>query len=614
MTKNNYSVGIMQTNLDINGCRLNFATINKQSQPMKQLLILGAFLLSVGCLNAQTSTYQEAPNPIATNPTLWTKVATPQVSWGSTDVRYKKEEPATIAKTQKDITLTAWKGEKVSAQWVVWTPEALNNLSFIVSDLKSGNSTIDKADIQTGFVRYVMTDELNKDGKGACGYRNSVDFDSTLVADPIDHLASTLMIPANTTQAGWISIRVPQQTNAGKYTGTVTVKDGEKVLSELKLTVNVKNHTLPAPSEWAFHLDLWQNPYAEARYYNVAPFSKEHFDLMRPDMKLYADAGGKVITASIMHKPWNGQTYDAFESMVTWLKKADGTWYFDYTVFDKWVEFMMSLGVNKQINCYSMVPWRLSFQYFDQASNTFKYLDAKPGEAAYNEFWGTMLKSFAQHLKEKGWFDITHISMDERPMKDMLATLDVIRKADKDFKVSLAGTYHAELVKELNDYCIAIGEKFPIDVIKARKEAGQVTTYYTCCTEPRPNTFTFSAPAEAEWLGWFAAKENLDGYLRWALNSWVKNPLQDSRFTAWAAGDTYMIYPEGRSSIRFERLTEGVQAYEKIRILKEEFEKKGNKGAIKQIDKLLKSFDEFGLEKIPAATVVNKAKEALNKY
>ena len=56
---------------------------------------------------------------------------------------------------------------------------------------------------------------------------------------------------------------------------------------------------------------------------------------MRPLMKLYADAGGKVITASIMHKPWNGQTYDAFESMVTWLKKADGTWYFDYTVFDK---------------------------------------------------------------------------------------------------------------------------------------------------------------------------------------------------------------------------------------------------------------------------------------
>lgn len=582
---------------------------------MKKLIILGAFLFSINSLNAQTSTnYEEASNPISTNPSLWVKVSAPQVSWGSTDIRYKKEEPAPIARLKKDINLTAWKGERVSAQLVVWTPEALDNLSFIVSDLTSGKETISKDNVRTGFVRYVMTDELNKDGKGGCGYRKSSDYDSTLVADPIDHIASTLTVPANATQGGWISVRVPQQVKAGKYTGTVTVKDEDKVLSELKLAVNVKNRTLPASTEWAFHLDLWQNPYAEARYYNVEPFSKEHFDRMRPDMQNYVDAGGKVITASIMHKPWNGQTYDPFESMVTWLKKADGTWYFDYTVFDKWVEYMMSLGVKKQINCYSMVPWRLSFQYFDQASNSFKYLDAKPGEAAYDEFWGNMLTSFAKHLKEKGWFDITHISMDERPMKDMLATLKVIRKADKDFKVSLAGTYHDELVKELHDYCIAIGEKFPAEVIKSRKEAGQVTTYYTCCTEPRPNTFTFSAPAEAEWLGWFAAKENLDGYLRWALNSWVKNPLQDSRFTAWAAGDTYMIYPEGRSSIRFERLIEGIQSYEKIRILKEEFEKKGNKSAIKKIDKILKAFDEFSLEEIPAATVVTKAKEAINKY
>ena len=582
---------------------------------MKKLIILGAFLFSINSLNAQTSTnYEEASNPISTNPSLWVKVSAPQVSWGSTDIRYKKEEPAPIARLKKDINLTAWKGERVSAQLVVWTPEALDNLSFIVSDLTSGKETISKDNVRTGFVRYVMTDELNKDGKGGCGYRKSSDYDSTLVADPIDHIASTLTVPANATQGGWISVRVPQQVKAGKYTGTVTVKDGDKVLSELKLAVNVKNRTLPASTEWAFHLDLWQNPYAEARYYNVEPFSKEHFDRMRPDMQNYVDAGGKVITASIMHKPWNGQTYDPFESMVTWLKKADGTWYFDYTVFDKWVEYMMSLGVKKQINCYSMVPWRLSFQYFDQASNSFKYLDAKPGEAAYDEFWGNMLTSFAKHLKEKGWFDITHISMDERPMKDMLATLKVIRKADKDFKVSLAGTYHDELVKELHDYCIAIGEKFPAEVIKSRKEAGQVTTYYTCCTEPRPNTFTFSAPAEAEWLGWFAAKENLDGYLRWALNSWVKNPLQDSRFTAWAAGDTYMIYPEGRSSIRFERLIEGIQSYEKIRILKEEFEKKVNKSAIKKIDKILKAFDEFSLEEVPAATVVTKAKEAINKY
>ena len=165
-------------------------------------------------------------------------------------------------------------------------------------------------------------------------YRNSADFDSTLVADVIDHITPALTLPANSTQGGWIRINVPQQTKAGKYTGTVTVKANNSTLAELKLNIQVKNRTLPPPSEWAFHLDLWQNPYAVSRYYNVEPFSKEHFDLMRPLMKLYADAGGKVNYSLHYAQTLERTDIRRFESMVTWLKKADGTWYFDYTVFD----------------------------------------------------------------------------------------------------------------------------------------------------------------------------------------------------------------------------------------------------------------------------------------
>ena len=580
---------------------------------MKKLLFLGALLLSTVCMNAQTSEYyQEAANPIATNPALWAKVTAPQISWGSTDIRYKKEEPAPIHSAQKSMNLTAWKGEKISAQLVVWTPKALNDLTFMVSDLTSGSATISKENIRTGFVRYVITDELNKDGLGACGYRNSADFDSTLVADVIDHITPTLTLPANSTQGGWISVNIPQGTKAGKYTGTVTVKADGITLSELKLNLQVKNRTLPPPSEWAFHLDLWQNPYAVSRYYNVEPFSKKHFDLMRPLMKLYADAGGKVITASIMHKPWNGQTYDAFESMVTWLKKADGTWYFDYTVFDKWVEFMMDLGVKKQISCYSMVPWRLSFQYFDQASNSFKFLDAKPGEVAYEEFWMNMLQDFSKHLKAKGWFDITHIAMDERPMKDMQEALSIIREADADFKVSLAGALHDELSDELDDYCVALRMKYSESLKRKRRSEGKITTYYTCCEESYPNTYTFSNPAEAEWLGWYAAKENLDGYLRWALNSWTIEPLLDSRFYSWGAGDTYLLYPGGRTSMRFENLLSGIQAYEKIRILKQGWERNGNVKKLAKLEWILRNFDEHQLKDIPADRVVEQANLFIN--
>ena len=584
---------------------------------MKKLFLIAVLMLSFTSMKAQqvSEIYEELPNPVATDVSKWAGVSNPIIAWGSTDVRYNKELPAKVIPGSQ-MNLIGWMGEKLSAQFVISTNRDLKNVSVEVSDILAKNYKISKWNTERGFVRYVMTDELNKDGMGACGYRNKADFDSTLVADVIDHLSPTLDIKANSTQPVWVSVKVPRENIIkGMYRGTVTVKEDGKVIAELPLTVTVKNRVLPEPKDWAFHLDLWQNPYAVSRYYNVEPFSQEHFDLMRPIMKRYADAGGKVITASIMHKPWNGQTYDPFESMVTWMKKADGTWYFDYTVFDKWVEFMMSCGVKKEINCYSMVPWRLSFQYFDQASNQFKYFNGKPGEPAYEEFWMRMLKSFAQHLKEKGWFDITHIAMDERPLNDMLATIEVVRKADPDFKLSLAGTYHKELLEDLDDYCITLAEKFTPEELEKRKAEGKVTTYYTCCTEPRPNTFTFSPLAEAEWLGWWAAKINVDGYLRWALNSWVKDPLLDSRFTAWAAGDTYILYPGGRTCTRFERLIEGIQAYEKIRILRNEKDKRGrSKNYDKQIDKILEPFNEFNLVEVPAAQVVNKAKAALNKF
>ena len=574
-------------------------------------------LLSLTSMRAQqvSEIYEELPNPVATDASKWARVTNPIIAWGSTDVRYNKELPAPIA-SAGILNLTGWMGEKLSAQFVISTNRDLKNVSVEVSDIVAKNYKISKWNTERGFLRYVMTDELNKDGKGACGHRpNKADWDSTLVADVIDHVTPTLDIKKHTTQPVWVSVKVPRENIIkGMYRGTVTVKEDGKVLAQLPLVVNVKNRVLPEPKDWAFHLDLWQNPYSVARYYNVEPFSEEHFDLMRPIMKRYAEAGGKVITASIMHKPWNGQTYDPFESMVTWMKKADGTWWFDYTVFDKWVEFMMSCGVKKEINCYSMVPWRLSFQYFDQASNQFKYFNGKPGEPAYEEFWMRMLKSFAEHLKEKGWFEITHIAMDERALKDMLATIDVVYKADKDFKLSLAGTYHKELLEHLDDYCITLAEKFTPEELQQRKAEGKVTTFYTCCTEPRPNTFTFSPLAESEWLGWWAAKINVDGYLRWALNSWVKDPLLDSRFTAWAAGDCYILYPGGRTSTRFERLIEGIQAYEKIRILRNETDKKGRKKNYdKQIEKILEPFDEFNLLEVPAAKVVNQAKAALNK-
>ena len=453
-------------------------------------------------------TYEELPDPTPPSDKEWAAVITTQVSWGTTDVRYAKHKLPQLKKQQIAV-LKGWRGERVNAQAVVWTGAEVKDLNFSFTDFKDkkGNSLSNEA-FKGGFIRYVMTDELNKDGRGACGHRKAVDFDSLLVADPIDTNLKSLALPSRTVQPIWVQCWIPQSAAPGTYKGALLVKDGSRLLQQLNLEIVVSSRELPVPSEWAYHLDLWQSPFAVARYYQVPLWSQEHLDAMRPLMKMLADAGQKIITATLTHKPWNGQTEDYFDTMVTWMKRADGTWAFDYTVFDRWVEFMMSVGIDKQINCYSMVPWELSFQYFDQATNSLQFVKTAPGEPAYEEIWVAMLASFSKHLKEKGWFDICTIAMDERPMEVMQKTLKVIRKADPEFKVSLAGNYHAEIEPDLYDYCITIGQNFPEEVRLRRLAENKRTTYYTCCTEAHPNTFTFSDPAEAAWMSYYCSKKH----------------------------------------------------------------------------------------------------------
>lgn len=106
-----------------------------------------------------------------------------------------------------------------------------------------------------------------------------------------------------------------------------------------------------------------------------------------------------------------------------------------------------------------------------------------------------------------------------------------------------------------------------------------------------PNTFTFSDAAEATYISWYAAAADFDGFLRWAFNSWVENPLTDSRFRTWPAGDTYLIYPDARSSIRYERTVEGVQDFEKIQILRKDLAAKNEIVKLEELNQVIAKFN-----------------------
>lgn len=516
---------------------------------------------------------------------------------------------------KKAFNHVAWRGEKVFAQAVVSSEEELKDVRLSVSDLRNGKSLIGAENIRLQFVSYVVSDLLDTTKYGQCGSREDKSkWGEVLVADVLD-INDSMTVPAGRKQPVWMTVSVPSDARPGKYSGKLTVTSSNAKARSLNVELTVADHVLPPARDWTFHLDLWQNPYSVARYENVPLWSDAHFEAMRPVMRMLAETGQKSVTATIMSRPWNGQTEDAFGSMVTKIRRIDGTWLYDYTIFDRWVEFMFSLGIDRQINCYSMIPWALQFDYIDQATSSPATFQAAPGSEEYNEYWGAFIADFARHLKAKGWFEKTMIAMDERPLESMQAVLGLIRKVEPAFKISLAGNYHEPVIYDIVDFSETFSGKqeFPESAKAKRKELGLTTTFYTCCAEAHPNMFVISNPDEAAWLGWFAQAEGYDGYLRWAYNSWTLDPLTDTRFRTWPAGDCFVVYPGGRGSVRFSKLVEGIQDFEKVRILRAQWQKEGNEAKLAQLTEVLKPFtSDKILEEGPAKALIT-AKSFLDK-
>lgn len=579
-------------------------------QPIR--LLLSVFMLSLSNLLFAQDVSLQSQKPLRYSPalkaSLWRNVKeNVTVSFASDGIRYTQDIPPVIVKKTNWLA-TGWKNEKIHTQLVVFSKRNINDLKISVSDLLNNEGNIiSKDNISTGFVQYVMTDEF-KDG---CGHRKAENFDSSMVADIINTNLNSINVEKNTTQPVWLTISIPETAYTGNYNGTIKVFADKEY--DLKISLNVIDRTLPSPKDWSFQLDYWQHPAAIARVHNLKLWSDEHFEQMRKYYTMLANAGQKIITAAIVDEPWGHQTYDDFPGLIQWTKKKDGTWHYDYSLFDKYIDFVMSCGIKERINCYSMVPWKIAFKYYDEKFEKDTVFKEAIGTPAYNKYWGTMLKNFTKHLKEKGWFEITTIAMDERPMKAMKSVIALLKTIDPNWKVSLAGDYHPEIEEDIFDYCVASRWTFPNEVLTKRKQQGKTSTWYTCCTEKYPNEFTFSAPDEAVWTGWYTAATEMDGFLRWAYNSWTKDPLKDSRFITWPAGDTYQVYPGPLTSIRFEKLIEGVQDFEKINILREEYKTNNQKAKLKELEAALKTFKIKDLAKKTASQMVEKYKPLLNR-
>ena len=493
--------------------------------------------------------------------------STLQGSFESKFIRYEKGQKhigqtfeAQISKVWKD---TVWQNDRVHRQIILWTKnENYDKLTYEVSDLINGTHRIDAAKVRMRFPTYVFGDARAL----VCG--EQLARTEKLIADALVTKPVTTLTTADPIKI-WLTADIPSDTPAGLYTGTFAVYSNGVIQQRFVLEFQVVNHRLPSPDEWDFHLDLWQFPFQLAYLctnngQKITPFSADYFTLVKPFYQLLADAGQVAISTYIKDGAFNrGQT------MVKWTHKTDTGWEFDYTNFDKFVEMMMSCGITKQINCFSLVGWDTSIGYYDEVSSANKRLEVAIGSDEYKAVWNTFLTSFRVHLQQKGWFDKAVLYMDEIKEEEMQAVVSMIKQHDPSWKIGLAGSYNnADVENSLYDYSTLLGYE--------RKSNNRIATFYTSCSQKTPNNYVTpqNTPAEMTWMAWYAAAKGFDGYLRWAYDYWTQGDPMNIQDGSNTAGDFNMIYRQSNSfpnapvsSIRMELLREGIQDYEKIRLL-----------------------------------------------
>jgi hypothetical protein len=527
---------------------------------------------------------------------------------------YDRVYPSTVRGAESSrLSIAGWKGERVHAQVAVWSDVHQGELNVSASPMAS--ATGERLPEEAFSARFMRTSQTQ--------YRlNRSKYD--LVGDCLDPAAK--LWPAEGYRVVWLTFDIPQTAAAGDYAGRVSVAGaGGKV--DFNVTVKVLDRTLPGYADRKFFLDLWFHPWSVAKHYGVKPFSDEHFARLEPICRELARAGQRAILTSIVDLPW-GEGYNEIggeiRGMVDYVRRADGSYVADFTVFDRYVEFAKKCGIGPQIHCYTIVKFNSKhiFYYTEGTTGERRALELYEGTKAYEQFLTPLLVQLQEHLEGKGWIDDAYIAIDEVPPERLTAARSFLKRVAPKLKFALASNVDPMRYKEIDPDVDVMSQilwkgghgitnifNAEYDAFRAkRRERGQLTTFYVCTQPQKPNTWLESPLAESAWIGLYAAAKEYDGFLRWAVVLWPKDPwnyLGDD-LSRMPAGEVQLLYPGALASSRWEILRDSIEDWEKIRLLRD---------AGKISPELKKAMDELDWEKLnsDSADVTRGKVEAVQK-
>ncbi len=148
----------------------------------------------------------------------------------------------------------------------------------------------------------------------------------------------------------WVTVTVPAEAAAGKYSGQLTVEAEGLAPQTLPVELTVAEWTVPETQQWRTWIEMLQSPDTLAVEYDLELWSDRHWEMIARSMQMIGQMGSRVVFIPLISQTNQGNE----QSMVRWVRKADGSFSFDYSIMEKYLDMAEKhMGKPKMVVFYA---------------------------------------------------------------------------------------------------------------------------------------------------------------------------------------------------------------------------------------------------------------------
>ncbi len=453
------------------------------------------------------------------------------------------------------INVFGIRGEIISGQCVLKAEENLTDVSVEVEALynQTTGSIIPAGFIESNFVGNIpLTENAPNQPLQAVVRAAPARFPDYLMAE------KQIKVPEGMCQAIWLTIQIPETTEAGTYTGSITVKSSH---GERSLPLSLKVYPLNLPHDRHLKIAEW--------------FSTRNFEKFHGIKEMYSDEWfemlGKYAENLVKHRqnvfqvPMNSIVIRLFEN---------GKMDFDFSRFDQiaqvfWDTEKMDYLETGELTKFGEEAWFSTEILFKD----FIVKNMENGEQITmegKEVIPFLLPAFENHLRKKGWLDKTLFHVKDEPTLRNVMAWKKVSSLIHQYAPDLIRIDAIETTFLFDEIEIAIPKLDYLaawyDVYEKAAQDGTELWFYTVGiyqASQYPNKTIDMPLMDNRILHWLNYKYDLSGFLHWGWNQWyTENPFEE---VGMHIGDGWHVYPVKNgilNSLRWEQMRNGIQDYE----------------------------------------------------